>query len=83
LLLAGACLGSLTKGSEQTFGAAGYTYTVIAVCKSYINIIANNLPRIYVSNALFLSLVVNFSSFVQNCGLEIVFLGKITILEGE
>ncbi|XP_017414669.2 ABC transporter G family member 24 isoform X2 [Vigna angularis] len=31
LLLAGACLGSLTKGSEQTFGAAGYTYTVIAV----------------------------------------------------
>ncbi|KAF7820154.1 ABC transporter G family member 24-like isoform X1 [Senna tora] len=31
LLLAGACLGSLTKTSEQTFGAAGYTYTVIAV----------------------------------------------------
>jgi len=34
LLLAGASLGSLTKGSEQTFGEAGYTYTVIAVCKS-------------------------------------------------
>lgn len=33
LLLAGACLGSLTKASDQTFGAAGYTYTVIAVCK--------------------------------------------------
>ncbi|XP_027366945.1 ABC transporter G family member 28-like [Abrus precatorius] len=31
LLLAGACLGSLTKASDQTFGAAGYTYTVIAV----------------------------------------------------
>ncbi|KAL9317816.1 hypothetical protein ACSQ67_014333 [Phaseolus vulgaris] len=31
LLLAGASLGSLTKGSEQTFGEAGYTYTVIAV----------------------------------------------------
>ncbi|CAJ1967794.1 unnamed protein product [Sphenostylis stenocarpa] len=30
LLLAGACLGSLTKASDQTFGAAGYTYTVIA-----------------------------------------------------
>ncbi|CAL0299695.1 unnamed protein product [Lupinus luteus] len=31
LLLAGACLGSLTKSSDQTFGAAGYTYTVIGV----------------------------------------------------
>ncbi|XP_028788964.1 ABC transporter G family member 24-like [Neltuma alba] len=31
LLLAGACLGLLTKSSEQTFGAVGYTYTVIAV----------------------------------------------------
>ncbi|KAG5051992.1 hypothetical protein JHK87_004190 [Glycine soja] len=31
LLLAGACLGALTKASDQTFGAAGYTYTVIAV----------------------------------------------------
>ncbi|KAL1295185.1 hypothetical protein HN51_056053 [Arachis hypogaea] len=31
LLLAGACLGTLTKSSDQTFGAAGYTYTVIAV----------------------------------------------------
>ncbi|XP_027363957.1 ABC transporter G family member 28-like isoform X3 [Abrus precatorius] len=31
LLLAGACLGSLSKASDQTFGAAGYTYTVIAV----------------------------------------------------
>ncbi|KAG5080277.1 hypothetical protein JHK86_004342 [Glycine max] len=30
LLLAGACLGALTKASDQTFGAAGYTYTVIA-----------------------------------------------------
>ncbi|TKY53441.1 ABC transporter G family member 24 [Spatholobus suberectus] len=31
LLLAGACLGSLTKANDQNFGAAGYTYTVIAV----------------------------------------------------
>ncbi|XP_057428579.1 ABC transporter G family member 24-like [Lotus japonicus] len=31
LLLAGACLGSLTKASDLTFGAAGYTYTVIGV----------------------------------------------------
>ncbi|XP_054789575.1 ABC transporter G family member 24-like isoform X2 [Prosopis cineraria] len=31
LLLAGACLGLLTKTSEQAFGVAGYTYTVIAV----------------------------------------------------
>ncbi|XP_052200261.1 ABC transporter G family member 24-like [Diospyros lotus] len=31
LLLAGACLGSLTKVSDQNFGAPGYTYTIIAV----------------------------------------------------
>lgn len=34
LLLAGACLGSLVKVTDQTFGAAAYTYTIIAVCKS-------------------------------------------------
>lgn len=34
LLLAGACLGTLAKVSDETFGALGYTYTVIAVCKS-------------------------------------------------
>ncbi|CAM8899013.1 unnamed protein product [Rhodiola kirilowii] len=31
LLLAGACLGSLTSASDQNFGAAGYTYTLIGV----------------------------------------------------
>ncbi|KAK2974739.1 hypothetical protein RJ640_007166, partial [Escallonia rubra] len=31
LLLAGACLGTLAKVSDTTFGALGYTYTVIAV----------------------------------------------------
>ncbi|GFZ14735.1 ABC transporter family protein [Actinidia rufa] len=31
LLLAGACLGSIGKTSEQEFGAPGYTYTIIAV----------------------------------------------------
>ncbi|KAK9283806.1 hypothetical protein L1049_012060 [Liquidambar formosana] len=31
LLLAGACLGSLAKVSDETFGALGYTYTVISV----------------------------------------------------
>ncbi|GJV31497.1 ABC transporter G family member 24 [Tanacetum coccineum] len=31
LLLAGACLGSITKSSEETFGAPGYTYSIIAV----------------------------------------------------
>lgn len=34
LLLAGVCLGTLAKFSDESFGAAGYTYTVIAVCKS-------------------------------------------------
>lgn len=33
LLLAGICLGTLAKVSDETFGALGYTYTVIAVCK--------------------------------------------------
>ncbi|OVA18036.1 ABC transporter-like [Macleaya cordata] len=31
LLLAGACLGTLAKVSDETFGAVGYTYTIIAV----------------------------------------------------
>ncbi|CAN6461511.1 unnamed protein product [Victoria cruziana] len=31
LLLAGACLGTLAKVNDETFGAAGYTYTIIAV----------------------------------------------------
>ncbi|KAF8403093.1 hypothetical protein HHK36_011187 [Tetracentron sinense] len=31
LLLAGACLGTLTKVSDETFGAVGYTYTIIGV----------------------------------------------------
>ncbi|RWR79394.1 putative white-brown complex protein 30 [Cinnamomum micranthum f. kanehirae] len=31
LLLAGACLGTLAKVSDESFGALGYTYTVIAV----------------------------------------------------
>lgn len=31
LLLAGACLGSISKFSDETFGAPGYTYTIIAV----------------------------------------------------
>ncbi|GAB2285067.1 ABC transporter G member 28 [Dionaea muscipula] len=31
LLLAGACLGTLAKVSDESFGAAGYSYTVIAV----------------------------------------------------
>lgn len=31
LLLAGACLGTLTNAGDESFGAAGYTYTIIAV----------------------------------------------------
>ncbi|CAO2816451.1 unnamed protein product [Amaranthus hypochondriacus] len=31
LLLAGACLGAITKISDTDFGAAGYTYTIIAM----------------------------------------------------
>ncbi|KAI4382719.1 hypothetical protein MLD38_008646 [Melastoma candidum] len=31
LLLAGACLGALAKGGDESFGATGYTYTIIAV----------------------------------------------------
>lgn len=42
LLLAGVCLGTLAKVSDETFGALGYTYTVIAVCK-YTNFLALKL----------------------------------------
>ncbi|KAG8647240.1 putative white-brown complex homolog protein 30 [Manihot esculenta] len=31
LLLAGACLGTLTKMDDETFGTTGYTFTVIAI----------------------------------------------------
>lgn len=34
LLLAGACLGLIAQGSDENFGAPGYTYTIIATCKS-------------------------------------------------
>lgn len=34
LLVAGALLGILTKGNDESFGSNGYTYTVISVCKS-------------------------------------------------
>lgn len=33
LLLAGICIGTLAKVSDENFGATGYTHTVIAVCK--------------------------------------------------
>lgn len=33
LLLAGICLGTVAKVSDETFGSMGYLYTVIAVCK--------------------------------------------------
>lgn len=48
LLLAGACLGTLTKTSDQTFGVAGDTYTVIAVCKLKVFVINHegSLPYI-------------------------------------
>lgn len=36
LLVAGACLGSLTKVRDESFGAPGYTHTIIAVCKLII-----------------------------------------------
>lgn len=33
LCLAGVCLGTLAKMSDESFGTLGYTYTIIAVCK--------------------------------------------------
>ncbi|TXG73822.1 hypothetical protein EZV62_002401 [Acer yangbiense] len=33
LLLAGICLGTLAKVSDETFGSQGYIYSVIAMCK--------------------------------------------------
>lgn len=39
LLLAGACLGTLTKMDDETFGTTGYTFTVIAICKVFFQVI--------------------------------------------
>ncbi|KAK4408974.1 ABC transporter G family member 28 [Sesamum angolense] len=39
LLLAGICLGTLAKVSDETFGSTGYLYTVIAVYTSSQNIL--------------------------------------------
>jgi len=34
LLIAGACVGTITKIGDSDFGAFGYSYTIIAICKS-------------------------------------------------
>lgn len=41
LLLAGVCLGTLAKVSDESFGATGYTYTVIAVCKFHLKLVSH------------------------------------------
>ncbi|KAL7170186.1 hypothetical protein ACSBR2_035110 [Camellia fascicularis] len=47
LLLAGAALGTLAKVSDETFGALGYTYTVIAICNSHEDAINFSILFIY------------------------------------
>ncbi|POO01182.1 Phosphonate C-P lyase system [Trema orientale] len=42
LLLAGICLGTLAKVSDETFGSLGYTYTVIAVLSLYPSPLTTN-----------------------------------------
>lgn len=38
LCLAGVCLGVLAKMKDDDFGVLGYTFTVIAVCKSLFTV---------------------------------------------
>lgn len=55
LLLAGLCLGTLAKVSDESFGATGYTYTVIAVCKFHLNLLLRSVSNTF-SNTTFLIL---------------------------
>lgn len=45
LLLAGACLGSLSKVKGDTFGYRGYMYTIIAMCKCTCSILYYHWAR--------------------------------------
>jgi len=47
LLLAGLCLGTLAKVSDESFGSTGYTYTVIAVCKFHMNFLTSKVLVIH------------------------------------
>lgn len=79
LLIAGACLGSLTKANNATFGYGAYTYTIIAVCKSAYFIFLLVFQRItFQSSYLCLAC---FSSSVQDCSFEVILTGSTTILE--
>lgn len=84
LLLAGICLGTLAKVSDESFGSLGYTYTVIAVCKfklPFSSILFNSSFHNYfilyssIGNFVFLFWVLlNFSSAMQDCSIEIIFI---------
>lgn len=78
LLVAGACLGSLTKVRDESFGAPGYTHTIIAVCKLN-NLLVQSIisfPEVLIQ---FLFLIISF--VMQNCGFEDICIGQVTILE--
>ncbi|KAE9593184.1 putative sulfate-transporting ATPase [Lupinus albus] len=66
LLLAGLCLGTLAKVSDESFGSTGYTYTVIAVCKfplmSWLLLFVTMLPTTTLSSFLFVSLIIYYLS---------------------
>lgn len=53
LLIAGACLGSLTTASDKNFGFGAYTYTIIAVCKFVIVLVPFTYARIHLVHMIF------------------------------
>ncbi|MED6212598.1 ABC transporter G member 28 [Stylosanthes scabra] len=74
LLLAGLCLGTLAKMSDESFGATGYTYTVIAVCEchqktNFLTCYTNQNASLSSDKALL------FSTPFEDCGFEILLLG--------
>lgn len=54
--LAGVCLGILAKSNDSNLGAAGYTYTIIAVCKLEMAHLSLHILNYY-SNLLCFTLI--------------------------
>lgn len=82
LLLAGACLGSLIKASDESFGAPGYTYTIIAVCKletSFYTKFSSKFFHFLIG--LLFCFSSSVSSSVQNSSFKIILTRQVTLLE--
>ncbi|KAK4789572.1 hypothetical protein SAY86_016876 [Trapa natans] len=82
LILVGACLGTLAKVSDESFGVLGYTYSVISVCKfscfTILNIVSHISALIFFHHFIFLLVC---STAMQIFSFEIIYFGQTRILE--